>query len=73
MSYDELGREGWAASWAPANYGSDYTMTLSLMKDGKSIAQVEGSGSTPEQVMEDAVRKAKEWRQTNAGSAQPAD
>ena len=65
MTYDELGREGWSASWAPANYGSDYKMTLSLIKDGKPIVQVEGTGSTPEEVLMDAIQRANEWRRTN--------
>jgi hypothetical protein len=65
MTYDELGREGWSASWAPATYGSDYKMTLSLIKGGQTVVQVEGNGSTPEQVMADAVQKANEWRRTN--------
>lgn len=64
-TYEQLGKQGWRPAWAPANYGSDYLMTFSLVRDGENVTAVEGHGSTPEQAMQDAVTKAEEWLRTN--------
>jgi hypothetical protein len=64
-AYEQLGKQGWAPQWAPANYGSDYRMTYSLTKDGQEVTAVEANGATPEQTMADAVRKAEEWIRTH--------
>lgn len=65
-TYEQLGKQGWRPAWAPVNYGSDYLMKYSLVRDGEQVTSVEANGTTPEEAMRDAVAKAQEWQRTNS-------